>query len=118
MNPIQKYLYDKLAGVSQDKFEVENFTAYPLDIVDSEGELREGFLQDADTQVDPLDDGGSVHTLRVLWLEKETNKVRWLIKKCTNRSNCIVRWDEVHCSFDQTGINFKEEDEETTVEHD
>ena len=107
MGAIQNYLFDKQNGVSQEKFEAENFTAYPLDVVDDEGNLREGFLQDADTQEDTLEDGVQVHTLEVLWLEKSSQKVFAIKKTCKAPATCLMRWDEVHCSFNLSGIDFE-----------
>ncbi len=109
MNSIQNYLLDKSQELTEDNFEENPWEAYPLNVVDNEGNYREGFLQDATHDV-AIAGEQEVHSLDVIWLEKASNKVFILRKECTAPVACRIRWDDVHCAFSFQKQSFEDEE--------
>ena len=87
---IRKFLEKK-----QDKawFNNRTFEDFPIEFQNEEGELEQGWLQDAVEEI-----SGNNYSLEVVVLRKN-GKAFLFEKTCKAPVDCEIDWDSVHCAY-------------------
>lgn len=89
---IKKFL--KLKYTKAFKDDDNKMLKYPIDYVDTDGYVKQGFIQDVVEEIQ-----GNAHILTVVILSEDKTKLVEIEKTCKAAKGCTVDWDSVHCAY-------------------
>lgn len=77
-----------------------SYSPAPIQFVDEKGELKKGWIEDVETNVEKVNKVQEQFTLKVVVLHEDKETFSIIRKTCLAPIGCEVDWETVHCAFE------------------